>query len=50
MEQYINNGNNLSDITYMSELIPPSCFRKKAGGINSPIQLTFISFRKLWAH
>ena len=35
MEQYINNGNNLSDITYVSELIPPSCFRKKAGGINS---------------
>jgi len=23
------------DISYLSELIPPSCFRKKAGGINS---------------
>jgi len=31
MEPYIKN--NLSDITYMSELIPHSCFRKKAGGI-----------------
>jgi len=30
----------LSDITYKSELIPPSCFRKKAGEINSPKQLT----------
>jgi len=30
MELY--SDNNLSDITYMSELIPPSCFRKKAGG------------------
>ena len=34
METYIKN--NVNDITYMSELIPPSCFRKKAGGINSP--------------
>ena len=49
MERYINKD-NVSDITYMSELIPPSCFRKKAGGINSPKQLTFTSFRKLWAH
>ncbi len=40
MERYINKD-NVSDITYMSELIPPSCFRKKAGGINSPKQLTF---------
>jgi len=31
MERYINKD-NVSDITYMSELIPPSCFRKKAGG------------------
>ncbi len=38
MESY---NKNISDITYMSELIPPSCFRKKAGGINSPKQLTF---------
>ena len=27
--------NEVSDITYLCELIPPSCFRKKAGGINS---------------
>jgi len=27
--------NNVSEVTYQSELIPPSCFRKKAGGINS---------------
>ncbi len=33
--------NWLNEITYKSELIPPSCFRKKAGGINSPKQLTF---------
>ena len=33
MEHYIKN--HVSDITYQSELIPPSCFRKKAGGINS---------------
>jgi hypothetical protein len=26
---------DIGDITYKSELIPPSCFRKKAGGINS---------------
>ncbi len=31
MEPYIKN--NVNDITYKSELIPPSCFRKKAGGI-----------------
>jgi hypothetical protein len=30
MEHYIKN--HVSDITYQSELIPPSCFRKKAGG------------------
>ena len=35
MEPYINNKNNVSGITYKSELIPPSCFRKKARGINS---------------
>jgi hypothetical protein len=33
MEYYIKE--NVNDITYLSELIPPSCFRKKAGGINS---------------
>ena len=33
MEYYINK--NVDDITYRAELIPPSCFRKKAGGINS---------------
>ena len=37
MEPYINNG--VSDITYMSELIPPSCFREKAGGINSHLRI-----------
>jgi hypothetical protein len=41
MEPYINNKGDVGDITYLSELIPPSCFRKKAGGINSPEQLTF---------
>jgi hypothetical protein len=34
---------NLNDITYMSELIPPSCFRKKAGGINSHNNLLTLS-------
>ncbi len=49
MEHIISN--NIYDITYMSELIPPSfALRSKAGGINSPKQLTFASFRKLWAH
>ena len=33
MEKYIKN--KAIDITYQSELIPPACFRKKAGGINS---------------
>jgi len=53
MEMYIKcnkNDTNLSDITYMSELIPPAFLRKQEGGINSPKQLTVISFRKLWAH
>ncbi len=36
METYIIKI-DVSDITYQSELIPPSCFRKKAGGINSRI-------------
>jgi hypothetical protein len=45
MEYYIED---VSNITYMSELIPHSY--KKEWGINSPKQLTFISFRKLWAH
>jgi hypothetical protein len=31
MEHYIKK--NMNDITYKSELIPLSCFRKKAGGI-----------------
>ncbi len=35
MEHYIKDI--VSNITYKSELIPPSCFRKKAGGINSRI-------------
>jgi len=48
MEQYFND--NLSDIIYMSELPPPSCFRKKAEGINSLKQLTFTLLRKLCAH
>jgi hypothetical protein len=34
MEPYIND--NLSDITYLSELIPPAFLRKQEGGINSP--------------
>jgi len=33
MELYIKD--DLSDISYQSELIPPSCFRKKVRGINS---------------
>jgi hypothetical protein len=41
MERYINYLTVVSDITYKSELIPPSCFRKKEGGINSLKQLTF---------
>ena len=53
--QRITSGSRRDTKTFcyirdMSELIPPSCFRKKAGGINSPKQLTFTSFRKLWAH
>jgi hypothetical protein len=37
------NLKNITDITYQSELTPPSCFRKKAGGINSSplIRFTF---------
>ncbi len=31
MESYLT----LSDITYMSELVPPSCFRKKGGLIRT---------------
>jgi hypothetical protein len=41
MDHYIKNS--VSDITYLSELTPPSCFRKKAGGINSPKQLMSLS-------
>ena len=55
------NNIYVSDITYLAELIPPSCFRKKAGGINSQTlvtiknkQLQFMSslqdFHKLSAH
>jgi len=35
MEPYIKN--NVSDITYKSELIPPAFLRKQEGGINSRI-------------
>jgi hypothetical protein len=45
MEPYINN--NVNDITYQPER-SPILTRKR--GDNSPKQLTFISFRKLWAH
>jgi len=51
MERCINN--NVSEITYMSELIPPSCFRKKAGGINSQtaVPTTYVvSLRKSSVH
>jgi len=33
MERYQYLKSNVSDITYLAELIPPSCFRKKAGGL-----------------
>ncbi len=52
MGHYIKD--NLNDITYKSELILPSCFRKKAGGINSQttygLQLASFTPRKLSAH
>jgi len=50
MEQYIKN--NLSDITYKSELTPaPSkIFWIISAGVNSPKQLTSLAFRKLRAH
>ncbi len=35
MEPYIKN--NVNDITYKSELIPPAFLRKQEGGINSHI-------------
>jgi hypothetical protein len=38
MEHYTKN--DVSDITYKSELIPPSFLRKQEGGINSHKQLT----------
>jgi len=51
MELYFKN---VSDITYLSELIPAALFRfasqSETAGINSPKQLTFTLFRKLWAH
>jgi len=48
METYIKG--NISNITYQSELVPPSCFRKKAGGLIRPNNLRSLAFRKLWAH
>jgi len=39
METYIKG--NINDITYKSELILPSCFRKKAGGIKFA-QITYV--------
>ena len=49
METYIQD--NVNDITYRSELIPPSCFRKKAGGINlRKITYSHSRVRKLCAH
>jgi hypothetical protein len=52
MEHYIKN--NVDDITYMSELTPTVLFRfekqNETVGVNSPKQLTFTLFRKLWAH
>lgn len=56
MERYIENNLALSDITFMSELIPAVlgfCIakRNKTSGINSPQQLTHtFGVRKLWAH
>jgi len=44
MEQYINNIIKVSDINYLSELIPPAFLRKQEGGINSPKQLTSFDF------
>ena len=46
MEQYIKD--NLSDITYVSELIPPrSCI---AGGLIRTITYVHLLLRKLCAH
>jgi len=50
MEHYIIIIMDVSDITYKSELIPPAFLQNARGGINSPKQLTFTLFRKLWAH
>ena len=36
METYIKD--NVNDITYQSELIPPSCFRKKGGLIRPSLR------------
>jgi len=53
MEQYINA--NLSDITYLSELIPhhfriSRCYIESGGGLIRPDNLRSLAFRKLWAH
>jgi hypothetical protein len=53
MEQYIND--NLSDITYQSELIPADsfCIRKsesKRRGLIRAYNLRSLTFRKLCAH
>jgi len=42
--------NNLMDITYMAELIPPAFLRKQEGGINSHNNLRTLCVRKLCAH
>jgi len=50
MEPYIKD--NVSDITYVSELIPPLAFCKNEAGLIRPNNLRCFlkSFRKLWAH
>ena len=53
MELYIKD--NVNDISYMSELTPPSKQNRLIvlgieGGVQFAQQLTFISFRKLRAH
>ncbi len=49
MEHYINE--DVSDITYMSELIPPAFLRKQEGGIIRANNLRrSFELRKLCAH
>jgi len=48
MEAYIKD--NITDITNMSELIPPAFLRKQEGGINSHNNLLTLRVRKLCAH